>query len=92
MSYNINASALDGFGGTVGLSVSGLPAGVTGTFSPASINTSGNATLTLTSAYNTTKMGTFPITVTGTGAGVAQSSGIALTTRPLQYKGACGVQ
>jgi hypothetical protein len=95
MSYAVDVSASNGFDGTVALSVSGLPAGVTANFSPASITTStvGSATLTLTAAYsNSTYIGNSTITVTGTSGGAAQSAILTLTTQPLQYRGYCGVQ
>jgi len=104
MSYTVNVAAQYGFTGPVTLSASGLPTGVTASFSPTSITTSGSATLTLTSAYsNSTTTGppptytsTTPITVTGTNTGtsgiLANSTGFALTTQPLQYKGTCNVQ
>jgi hypothetical protein len=93
MGYTVNVSSANGFTGTVALWVDGLPAGVTASFSSASINTSGNATLTLTAAYNTsTFIGSSTVTVTGTSGGAAQSAIISLTTQPLQYRGYCGVQ
>ncbi len=94
MTYAISVSAWNGFNGTVGLVASGLPAGVTASFSPASITTSnvGTATLTLTAAYsNTTFIGTSTVTVIGTSGGVTQSAVFPLTTQPLQYRGFCGV-
>lgn len=97
MSYTVNVAAQYGFTGPVTLTAGGLPAGVTANFSPAVITTSGSATLTLTSAYSTsTYIGNSTITVTGTNTGtsgsVVNSASFALTTQPLQYKGACGVQ
>ncbi len=96
MSYTVDVSAWFGFSGTVALTISGLPPGITASFSPASITTSslGSATLTLTSSYSnpTTKIGSFPITVTGTSGSLVNSSVFTLTTQSLQYRGACGVQ
>jgi hypothetical protein len=95
ISYTVDVSALYGFNGTVSLSASGLPAGVTASFSPASVTTSslGTATLTLTAAYSSsTHIGTSTVTVTGTSGGTTQSTVFPLTTRPLQYNGSCGVQ
>lgn len=95
MSYTVDVSAWNGFDGTVALSANGLSAGVSASFSPASITTSsvGSATLTLTAAYsNSTYIGNSTITVTGTSGSVSNSSLIQLTTRPLQYAGYCGVQ
>lgn len=93
MSYTVNVSPSNGFTGNVALSVAGLPAGVTATFSPSSIQASGSATLTLTSAYSaSTFIGSSTVTVTGIGGGVIQSAPISLTTQPLQYRGQCSVQ
>lgn len=94
MSYTINAIAANGFSGTVGLSVGGLPAGVTATLSAPSIttSTSGSVTLTLAAAYSaSTFIGNSSITVTGVSGGGAQSSIFTLTTQPLQYAGRCSV-
>jgi hypothetical protein len=95
ISYNVQVSAWNGFNGTVALSASGLPAGVTASFSPPSIATSGvsNATLTLTAAYsNSTYIGTSQVTVTGASGAVTQAAVFPLTTQPLQYRGYCSVQ
>jgi hypothetical protein len=93
VSYIVNVTPLYGFTGTVALSASGLPTGVTASFSPASINTSSVSTLTLTAAYsNTTFIGNSTVTVTGTSGSLANSAVLQLTTRPLQYKNSCGVQ
>jgi hypothetical protein len=104
--YTFNVSALNEFTGTVALSAGGLPTGVTGSFSPSSINlTSANAfgttTLTLTAAYsNSTYTGGSTgqtgaqtgVTVTGTSVSSTDSIVFDLNTRPLQYRGYCGVQ
>ena len=64
-SLPITIAAQAGFTGTVSLSVSGLPSLVTGVFSPASVNTAGTSSLTLT-VNNQQRQGTFPIVITGT--------------------------
>jgi hypothetical protein len=95
MTYTIDVSASNGFNGTVALSISGLPAGVTASFSPKSITTSGlgSSTLTLTAEYsNSTYIGNSAVTITGASGGSAQSAIILLSTQPLQYRGHCGVQ
>jgi hypothetical protein len=95
MSYTVSVSAADGFSGTVALSVSGLPTGVTASLSPTSVTTSaiGVATLILNSAYSTsTYIGNSVVIITGTSESSTASTTFSLTTRPLQYKGACGVQ
>lgn len=95
ISYNVQVSVPNGFNGTVALTASGLPAGVTASFSPASVTTStvGSATLILTSAYsNETFIGSSTITVTAAGGGISEAVTFQVTTRPLQYRGTCGVQ
>ncbi|HET8891370.1 MAG TPA: hypothetical protein VFQ41_20870 [Candidatus Angelobacter sp.] len=70
-----------GFGSSVALSVSDLPAGVTGTFSP--ISTTGNiSTLTLT-ATNAVALGSFSITITGTSGRFLSSSTSSTVTTSL---------
>ncbi|MBS0487884.1 MAG: PPC domain-containing protein [Proteobacteria bacterium] len=62
-SSTVAVSPLNGFTGSVALSASGLPAGVTASFNPAS--TTGSSTLTL-SASSTAATGTATVTLTGT--------------------------
>ena len=64
-SYTVNLSSQGGFGGTVTLSVSGLPSGVTATFSPGSVVAPGTSTMTVKTSGKTPR-GTFTLTVTGT--------------------------
>ena len=63
--YTQTVAALNGFNGAVALTVSGLPTGATGTFSPTSVTGSGTSTLTVTTAV-TTPAGTYTLTITGT--------------------------
>lgn len=79
--YTATINALNGFAGTVNLSVSGLPSGATGTFNPTSITTSGSSTLTVT-ASNSTSAGTYTLTITGTSGSLQHSAAIALTVNP----------
>src|ERR1041385_1096191 len=74
-------STLNGnFNSTVALSANGLPAGVTASFSPASLAAPGGgvSTLILTVAA-TTPVGSYNVTVTGSGGGQTHSTTIALT-------------
>ncbi|MGA3008611.1 MAG: S53 family peptidase, partial [Opitutaceae bacterium] len=71
----ITVNPLFGFAGSVSLSVSGLPSGVTASFSPSS--TTGTSTLTL-SAATSAKTGTFALTVTGKSGGLAHTVAINL--------------
>jgi hypothetical protein len=72
----ITVNPLNGFTGTVSLSASGLPAGVTATFNPAS--TTGNSTLTFT-ATTTATLGTVAVTITGTSGTLTHTTTINLT-------------
>jgi hypothetical protein len=68
-----------GFNSSVALSIGGLPAGVTASFSPATIPApgSGSAVLTLT-VSSSTPAGTYPLTVTASGGGLASSVSLSL--------------
>ncbi len=65
-----------GFTGSVNLSISGLPSGVTASFSPTS--TTGPSTLTLT-ASSTATGGTSTLTITGTSGNITQTTTLSLT-------------
>jgi hypothetical protein len=62
-SYNVSTS-FSGPAQTVTFSVSGLPAGASASFNPASVNAGGSSTLTI--ATGTASIGTYPLTITGT--------------------------
>src|SRR5262249_48895349 len=72
----ITVNPLNGFTGSVSLSASGLPSGVTATFNPQSTTTA--STLTLT-ASSTAATGTFTVTVTGTSGSLTHTTTISLT-------------
>jgi hypothetical protein len=71
--YTATVGALSGFTGTVTLSVSGLPTGASGSFSPATISTSGSSTLTITTTSGTAA-GTYTVTITGTSGSTQRTS------------------
>jgi chitinase len=81
-SSSIKVSSNNGFNSAVALSVSGLPAGVTGSFSSGSVtppaNGSATSTLTLT-ADGAATVGTATVTITGIGSSETTSTTIALT-------------
>src|SRR2546422_883483 len=74
--YTANISRLGGFTGGVTFSVSGLPAGSTGTFTPnpAAANSS---TLTVTTAA-TTPTGSSLLTITGAGGALTRTTSVTL--------------
>jgi subtilase family serine protease len=76
----ITTAVSGGFNSAVALTASGAPAGVTVSFSPASIAAPGSGTSTVTFAVaSTTTAGTYSITITGTGGGITQTSTVSLT-------------
>src|SRR5436305_541069 len=72
----ITVNPLNGFTGSVSLSASGLPAGVTATFNPSS--TTGTSTLTLT-ASGTAALGAVTVTITGTSGTLTHTTSLTLT-------------
>src|SRR5205807_1575236 len=70
-------SAVNGFTGTVMLSVSGLPTGATGSFTPTSVTGSGTSNLAVTTA-STTPAGTYTLTITGTSGILTHSTTVSL--------------
>ncbi len=74
----ITIAALNGFSGVVNLTASGLPSGVTATFSSNSVNGSGSPALTLAAAANATP-GSYPITVQGASGTLIHTTPITLT-------------
>lgn len=76
----ITTSVSSGFSSSLSLSASGLPSGVTASFSPSSVSApgSGSSTMTLTAASNAV-LGTVTITVTATGEGKTHTTTLQLT-------------
>ena len=75
--YTAVAAEANGFSGVVAFTVSGLPAGAAGTFSPASVTGSGTSTLTVTTS-STTPTGTYPLTITATSGSLVHTSAATL--------------
>lgn len=78
-SYTVSIGALNGFGGTVSLSASGLPSGAAATFTPSSITGSGNSNLSVTTLAST-PTGSYTLTITGT-SGSSHSTQVALVVQ-----------
>ena len=66
-SFDIDLSFSDGFSDTIDFTVSNLPAGTTGSITPASLNTDGTAVLTINGIGSLTE-GDYPVQVTATGS------------------------
>ena len=78
-STTVTITSLNGFSGTVTLSTSALPTGVTASFNPASVTGgSGTSTLTFTGSGPGTQTGVFTITITGTSGSLTHSTTVSL--------------
>ncbi|MEH0983054.1 M28 family metallopeptidase [Micromonospora sp. CPCC 205556] len=73
----VSTATTSGSAQTVALAATGVPSGVTVSFSPSSVTSGGSATMTV-NASATAAAGTFTITVTGTGS-VTRTAGYSLT-------------
>ena len=76
-SANIIATTGGGFNSPISLSASGLPAGMTVNFSPASIASAGSSTMTISTASSVAK-GSYTITISGSGGGLNQTTTVAV--------------
>ena len=80
--YTASVSAINGFTGTVGLTLSGLPANVgTAKFTPSAVTAPGNATLSIATP-TTAPPGTYPLTITGTSGTISHQAAITLVVKP----------
>jgi hypothetical protein len=75
--YSVTVTPLNGFTGVVTFAASGLPVGVTGTFSPTSVTNSGATSMTITST-TTTALGTYPIVIMATSGTLHNSTSASL--------------
>ncbi|MGB9492861.1 MAG: protease pro-enzyme activation domain-containing protein [Terriglobales bacterium] len=76
----VSVAPENGFSGEVSFAVSGLPKGVTASFST---NPTTSATMVTFTASLTAKKGTATVTITGTSIGLAASTTVSLTVTPL---------
>ena len=79
-SSTINLTALNGFSGSVALSVSGCPPGATCSFTPPAVTPTGSSALNI--ATGTASAGSYSLTVTGTSGTLTHSTPVALTIQP----------
>jgi uncharacterized repeat protein (TIGR03803 family) len=83
-SSTILVAGIGSFAGTVNLRASGLPKGVTASFSPSSVSVSGSgaSTLTLTASATAKIESGATVTINGTSGTLQQSTTIVLTVSP----------
>jgi len=75
---SVTIAAFNGFDSSVALTISGLPSGVTASFSPTSVTGSGGSTLTFT-ATATATVGAATVTITGTSGSTVETTTMTLT-------------
>ncbi len=96
-SYTVTETPTLNFAGSVSLSVSGLPAGTSGVFSPTSVSPSTTLSSTLTiSTTAAASPGTYPLTINGTSGGITHTTSATLvitnkSTPTLSTKASAGV-
>lgn len=80
-SYTVTVTPVNGFAGSVGLAISGLPSGTTGAFNvnPVVPPTS-SSTLTVTTS-STTKHGNYTLTITGTSGSLRHATTVNLQVK-----------
>jgi Bacterial Ig domain len=79
-SYTISITALNGFSGTTGLTVTGNPANTTTSFNPTSVNGTGQSTLSVNTSAST-PTGTYTLTVTGTSGSLVHTTQVNLVVQ-----------
>jgi uncharacterized membrane protein len=77
-SETVTITGVNGFTGTVNLSISGLPSLVTATFNPASVTGSGTSSLTFVVDHRALA-GNYPLTITGTSGLPSHATAVTLT-------------
>ena len=78
----VTTAVSGGFNSAVALSATGVPSGVTGSFSPTSIASPGSGTSRYTlTVSRSARTGTYPITITGTGGGTSHTTTLTFQVR-----------
>jgi PKD repeat protein len=82
-SYTIGVSAVNGFSGSVSLTLTGLPANSSSAFSanPVSVPAANTSTLTVTTS-SSTKQGSFTLTVSASSGSLLHSTTVVLQVKP----------
>jgi hypothetical protein len=75
--YTVSVAAVGSFSGTVNLAVSGLPAGASAVFNPASLAAGKSAALTVSTTAST-PVGNYPLTITGTSGSLTHTAAVTL--------------
>lgn len=89
VTYQVKTAVTGGAAQTISLAVSGLPTGVTGSFSPSSVSAGGTATLTLMASASA-NVGAKTFTVTGTATSGSHSANASVTVNSTGGGGGTG--
>ncbi|HET8628310.1 MAG TPA: S53 family peptidase [Thermomicrobiales bacterium] len=82
VNYTVTLTAVNGYGDSVQLSVSGLPSRTYASFSPASVSPSSTTSTLTVQATSRAPRGNYTLTITGTGAdGTRHTTNVQLTVR-----------
>jgi hypothetical protein len=80
--YNLAVTPINGFTGNVTLTLSGLPAGATGTFNPATITGGSGSSLLSITTSSSTATGSYLLTITATSGSHVHSTTVNLNVGP----------
>jgi subtilase family serine protease len=80
--YTVTVAPINTFTASVGLSVSGQPAGVTAGFAPASVTGGSGASTMTVQASASTQPGTYTLTISGTSGTLTHTASVSLTVQP----------
>jgi parallel beta-helix repeat protein len=75
--YTVTITGTNGFNGSIGLTIGGLPTGATANFNPSSVTGSGTSTLSV-STSSSTPAGNYTLTITGTSGSLQHSTTVTL--------------
>src|SRR5262249_16453787 len=82
VSYSVAVGSANGFTGSVGLTITGLPPGATASFAPTTVSAPGSAQLTIATDASTAS-GAYPLTVVGTTSSTRHTAAITLVVNAL---------
>lgn len=78
VTYNIHTAVLSGSAQSIALSITGLPTGVTASFSPSTVTAGSDSTLTVTAAASAAATSA-TLQITGTGSSATHTANVGLT-------------
>ncbi len=83
VSYTVTVNSVNGFNGTVNLSVSGLPSDATDTFSPSAVAAGASSTLTITTS-SSTPVGSSTLKISGSSGSLTGTASVTLSVTGAQ--------